>query len=194
MSKKIPLLDITSKFIKIGKGIKKIGDYSEEKRKFIQTQLDDTFTLLDSALMLVILRLGEIITNEDPYEGKFLDNDESWIHMERSVRLCENLRSTRRELKKIPTSTIDKLITVKEWDELMKIIDGLLIDEVKIGEAISKAFNSIASETRAYFDSSPTNDEAERQLFQKIINIHEEVKKLRIELITTQSRLWDEII
>ena len=85
--------------------VKKAKEFTSDERKKYREVIDNTYTMLDSAILLVLNRLGDIIMTrkrtEFVNELRGLYNFSEWEQIEKNVRLCKNLRYAGSEMTKI---------------------------------------------------------------------------------------------
>jgi hypothetical protein len=143
------LLNAINTLIEIGERVIKLPS---NERQYYRNVVRETFDVLNSALVLVINRLGSllVIPFEDDQqfnELRNLDNFQEWIQIERSVGLCEVLRAAG-----IPANSgIQDLKNV--FDELTNSLKSLM-------------------STRSAMTALPTNY---NPILEKITNILEKV-------------------
>ena len=173
--------DLIDAIGKVFAGIKVIADLSKaEKEKYRQT-FDETYLLMDSALNMVILRLGDILQKEDDAEflaeTARLEYYDDWIKTEREFRLCRSLRVAARETETLSDKLMGK-ISAKDWDTLLQIMQTTLAAEGDMAGYIANQFHDLASSAGLSGSSQP-----EVQL------MREKVASFRIALLAERQKL-----
>lgn len=142
--------DLTDALDRVGNWLNSAIQLPYNERKEYRDKLDETFTLIDTALVMVITRLSDIL---DPgHQGDFqsevrkLGDSQEWLTAERSIRLCASLRATRREMETLKEKATGK-ISVKDWDALIHEIDEIIEGEDKLAKYISKNLKELSRTT-----------------------------------------------
>ncbi len=115
-------IDLLNALDKVVIGIKSLMNLPEnERNKYYQT-MSDTHKLIDTTLVMVILRLGDVLElqpDEFLIEVTRLNNFDEWYRVERELRLCSQLRRLRNTTERIRHKLTGK-IAVKDWDGLLE--------------------------------------------------------------------------
>jgi hypothetical protein len=166
--------------------VKKAKGIPSVERKKYRAMLDDTYTMLDSALLLVLNRLGNIIMEDDQSEFvselQGLYNFAEWDRIEREVRLCKNLRYVDNEMVKI-WEKLKLQISVRDQKVLETFMTQILEqDEAALAYIINESLKDLASLS--------IEAEKSKKGFKKAINAvikkKESMKKVRQKLITLE--------
>ena len=126
--------------------ISKLNEIPIKTRKKYIEVIDETMTLLDSALLLVIHRLGELLQLADDEFRKQLsqiDYEGQWMDMERSIRLCKNLRLSMTEMSNVMNSLLAE-IALSRKDEVSRSLSNLLAAEAELAGIISSLLRELA--------------------------------------------------
>lgn len=134
--------DLLNALEKVVTGIKSLMNLPEnERNKYYQT-MDDTYKLIDTTLVMVIIRLGDILefqSDEFLIEVTRLSNYDDWYRAERELRLCRQLRRVRNDTERIRYQLPGK-IAVTDWDSLLKEMQNLLTNEDELAFFLSSKF------------------------------------------------------
>lgn len=165
----------------------------EEREKY-RRALDETFTLLDSGILLVYSRLGDILiaARQDNSDGgrnhlvkqlAALGNVEAWETLNRDVRLCRNLRETSREMEGLFRRLRGKL-SVQDQAGLELLIRALLEGEGRLADWIGLKLQSLSALT----DKAKSNPD---QVIKVLENTREALRTERMKLIRLQTEMYD---
>ncbi len=160
---------------KVVAGIKGISNIPTQAREEIRDTLSDTFKMLDSTINVVIFRLSEILRISDEIDFKEavqnLPYDEKWKAVEREMRLCSSLRHSIVEWKR-PKSSFINHISTSDWNEAVRLMEGILNNETALAGYIAGTFSGLLSEFNMYnYEFTTTAD------FGKIKNKIQEIRK-----------------
>jgi|SRR5262245_8599735 len=150
--------DVIDALEKVGKALVSLKNIPKEKRERYLTAVTDAFTLLDSAVTLVIIRLGDVAASENEAELSSellrLDSSKEWLAIERDVRLCRNLRIAHAEVDSFVLSFMVKL-SGRDWDNVRCLVDRVLEREGELADFIASSLSHLAGFARAQ-TSDPT--------------------------------------
>lgn len=166
--------------------IKKVKEIPSDERKKYRVVLDDTYTMLDSALLLVLNRLGDIIMVDDQSEFvselQGLYNFAEWDRIERDVRLCTNLRYADSEIVK-NWENLKAHISVKDQKVIKTFMTQILKqDEATLAYMINESLKDLASLSIEAEKSKKGFEKAMNTVIKK----KESMKKVRQRLITLE--------
>jgi hypothetical protein len=108
----------------------KVVKMSSNERQLYRDVVEKTFELLDGAVVLVILRLGDVLVKAKTDKDEFLmelgklDNFEEWLSTERKVGLCSQLKASGCEMDSLWTGLKDRL-SLKNRDDLQRLIESV---------------------------------------------------------------------
>lgn len=115
--------DLMDDLDKVGSWLKSATNLPKSERDAYRDRLDETYTAIDTAFVIVIARLRDILDPEHAdrfdFEVRNLETTKEWIEVEQKVRLCASLRATRKEM--------STLAGTSEWDNLKGQLDPLLV-------------------------------------------------------------------
>jgi hypothetical protein len=163
-------IKIFSDFLSLIEGIAKdvatLAKLPERERKRHMAVLDETLVLLDSALLLIINRLGDIMheaEREPPNAfaeelGK-LSNTQEWMRIERDVRLCSNLRAAGRELNSL-AGRLSGRVSLKDQSSFNTLIWQVLEGEGRLADFVSHSLSSLAAMADSAAQSAEEFDKA----------------------------------
>jgi len=140
--------DMLDTLAKIGGGIKALANLPKSKREKYRETLAETYRLIDVTLNMVINRLWDILREKD--DQKFLQeviNLEyypSWYEAERSFRLCQALRASKRETETMRSELVGRM-SAKDWDALLGQMQAVLTAENQVANYIGHKFLRLAT-------------------------------------------------
>jgi len=151
-----------------------------ERERYRQTMAEN-YRLIDTTLNMIVIRLGDILlpVNEPNFvqEVASLDNFGDWMRTEREFRLCQSLRAALREMQNF-SGQIKAVVSVKDIDALLAMMEGTTAAEGEVAEFISVRFRELASAAR-----TPGIDAA------GIDKLRKDVKSFRDALLRERQRL-----
>jgi len=126
--------DAVSIVKEIGSGVVNLASLPKNRREHYHAIVDETFTLLDHALLCVIHRLADCVRIQKEYgdaafmtELRSLQSVSDWEKIERDVRLCHSLRKASGEMRGLISNIGDKLSlsdTGKFWYLVNVVLEG----------------------------------------------------------------------
>lgn len=141
--------DIIDSLSKIFSTIKSIANLPKENREEIRAKLGETFTMLNTSLNMVIIRLGDIlrITDENNFRMELsqLSFNSAWINAEREFRLCQALKHALSEWEGLSASLV-KTISTKDWEELKGYMKQILGNEWELADFIANKFSQFQAQ------------------------------------------------
>ena len=146
--------DMLDSVEQLGKGIQALKDLPPKDRDRYRRVIGETYSLLDSALTMVINRLGDVtyVDDDDEFsrEVRALDNVTEWTQLERDVRLCSNLRATGREMRTL-WERLKGRITLKNQGDFDQLVYQCLEQgEGELADFINASLGRLATaETQA---------------------------------------------
>lgn len=170
----------------ISNGVKKVNEFTRDERKKYRKLIDESYILLDSAILLIINRLGDLLNEEEEHEFrdklKELNNVTEWYDLERDVRLCKNLRYARCEMDRL----LDKLkqyVSVSDPKTLNLLIYSIFEAEDKLANYIGQSLDNLASMHIEDYDIAK----------KEVQKIRDGLKEIRGKLITQQVEILKSI-
>lgn len=170
---------------KVVDGLKTIAGLPKAEREKYRQVMEEIYTLIDTTLNMVIIRLGDILLLRD--DGKFLgevsklDNYHEWLEAERQFRLCRSLRVALSEAQRLSGKLSGKLST-RDWDALLDQMRSILQTEGELAVYIGKRFEALA----IYANTISTPDKVR----ERITKFRKALKKEREQLIQQNSVLY----
>jgi hypothetical protein len=144
--------DLISVLGKIVSGLNLLTDIPRKDRDELRQKLDETYRLLDTALSMIIMRLGDILLmqtdSEFLQETAKLKNTHEWLQVEREVRLCQSLRRFVKDMESLKGQLAAKLtrsVGQRDWDVLVVQVPLILGLENVLGDYISQEFAQLAN-------------------------------------------------
>ena len=175
---------------KAANSFKKLTSLPKDERDEYREKLNETFTLLDTTLTLLIIRLGDVMLQEDDYEFRSelerLDNYDDWLRIERDVRLCRNLKITAREMETIRKRLVGKL-AFHDWDDLVGYIREILLGEQELANFVSRSLFQLAT-------MEAQSDQELTQARKAVKEFRTELRTQRRLLISFENKLLEEVI
>ena len=170
--------------MELGKAAVALKDVPDKQREHYREIIDETYSLLDSALMLIIRRLGDLLLIEETDKARFanelkrLDNYGEWEQLERDVRLCRPLRAASREMESIHTKLKDK-ISIKDRESLDHLIRYILREgEGSLANFISSSLYELSTKLDEACDRSEVYKRAIDAVHKTRDTLREERKRL----------------
>lgn len=164
----------------------------EKERCRYRDLIDETFRLLDTALLLIITRLGHILNVADkPDEAEFwqelrgLGNEQDWLKLERDVRLCSNLRAASRQMAHLEDSLKGRLV-VKDPQAFGRLVWQVLEGEGSLADFIQHLMADLAA-LGAGATTAPAAFETAQS---KVRTAREALLEKRHQLITQQLEVF----
>ena len=175
----------------LGKGIKALTDLPEKDRNRYREVIGETYSLLDSALTMVINRLGDISHIEKDQEFlqsvRELDNLAEWTQLERDVRLCSNLRTAGREMS-ILWNKLKGRVTLRNQDDFFRLVYHCLEQgEGKLADHINSSLEQLSAAGAA------ATPEVVKELRGDVISIRRVLQEERRLLIEKELSLYSSI-
>lgn len=171
----------------IGNGIVNLSSLPAKRRKHYHEIVDDTFTLLDHAILCVIQRLSDCIRIHREYgsetflkEIQSLQSVNDWEKIERDVRLCQSLRQSGEQMRHLISNIGDK-VSLSDMTKFWNLVNCVLEGETTMANQIAHMLESLSNMS----DASVAFDETTQCLA--------ELKALRLNLITSQVEIMQQI-
>jgi len=179
--------DAVSIVKEIGTGIASIASFPAKKREQYYVIVDETFTLLDHALLCVIQRLSDCTRTQREYgdvafmtELRSLQSVSDWEKIERDVRLCQALRKASGDMRNL-MSNIGSKLSLSDMTKFWQLVNIVLEGETTMANQIANMLYSLSNLS----DPSDALNETNACL--------QELKNLRLELIEAQVELMKQI-
>jgi hypothetical protein len=142
---------------KLGGLVRDAVDLPRRQRQKYLDAVTEAFTLLQAALSMVHLKLGDLLHVQDDNElnaqqkrRRFvqelanLDNSEQWLQLEREVALCRSLRVVSTTLDGAANQLLDS-ISVEDGHAIWDLITEILERERYLAVYISRTFEQLAA-------------------------------------------------
>lgn len=179
--------DAVSIVKEIGNGIISLSSLPKNRREHYHAIVDETFTLLDHALLCVIQRLADCIRIQKEYgdaafmtELRSLQSVSDWEKIERDVRLCRSLRKSSGEMRHLISNIGDKL-SLSDMGKFWNLVNVVLEGETTMANQIANMLYHLSN----LADPSEALDTTGECL--------NSLKTLRRELIETQVELMKQV-
>ena len=137
------LSDSVSVLSEIGNGIVRLYSIPEERRKHYHSIVDETFTVLDHAVLCVIQRLSDCLRIRDEYgdaafmiDIRALQSVSDWEKIERDVRLCHGLRQAGNNMRHV-ISNIGDSISLSDKNHFWQLVNVVLEGETTLANQIA---------------------------------------------------------
>jgi len=185
------VLDAAERFFKLVVGLKDVG--REERKRYYET-IEETYRLLDTSLLLVVTRLGDIVNKgAEGRQGEAiaalvsLDNPDWWYAVEREFGLCSNLRRLRSEMDTL--AALPGPQVVQDWQDLKAMIDRILNSERDLADYIAYTLRNLA----AAGNGSGLSEAAYRQAIDAARQARDGMVAQRRDLIRQQRDIMERI-
>jgi hypothetical protein len=129
----------------------------KNEREYYRKTVNDTFLLLDSAITIVVNRLGNILSYP-PSELYHLNEFREWEEIGRKVSLCHSLRSAGREMDSIIGKLTGRLSLQNE--ELHSLIKTVIEGEGGFAMFISNSLSDLTDMAYEVSSSKKSYDDA----------------------------------
>lgn len=143
---------------KVAKAVIALKNIPKQERQRYKEAVKDSYTLMNSAVNLVFLRLGDILLldtkGEFLKEVRRLDNTQEWLQLERDVRLCNKLREVHGEIDNFVLTRMLVRLGSRDWDNVRQLVDELLEREGTLADYISASLKKLAGQASAASRSS----------------------------------------
>jgi hypothetical protein len=141
--------DVIDAIEKIANALVALKNIPVRKRQKIQDAVKDSFTLLNSAVNIVLHRLGDISYHESDSDFRNdlrrLDNLEEWRDLEREMRMCRSLREVHGEIDGFTLSLMPLRLGSRDWHQVRTLVDQVLEREGELADYISRALRRLAA-------------------------------------------------
>ena len=141
--------DVIDAIEKIANALVALKNIPVRKRQKIQDAVKDSFTLLNSAVNIVLHRLGDTSYHESDTDFRNdlrrLDNLEEWRDLEREMRMCRSLREVHGEIDGFTLSLMPLRLGSRDWDQVRTLVDQVLEREGELADYISRALKRLAA-------------------------------------------------
>jgi len=182
--------DLVDVLGKVANGLKALSALPKAERDKYRETLDETYGLIDAALNMVIIRLGDVLLYEKDHEFVAevakLDNMPDWLETERRVRICSRLRAAKRETTTLRRNLAGQLST-NDWDSLLDNMEAILRTEGELAEFISTRFSKLSQSVDGVADQ-PQKVQAARE---EVKRFREALKLERRCLIEQETQLYE---
>jgi len=176
--------DLVDVLGKVANGLKTLSALPKAERDEYRQTLDETYSLIDAALTMVIIRLGDVLLYEkdDEFVAEVakLGNIPEWYATERSLRICSRLRVAVRETETLRGKLAGTLST-NDWDSLLDNMKAILKTEHQLADFIGERFSKL-SQSVANVGGQP----------QKVQTARENVTRFRDALMLERRRLIEQ--
>ena len=176
--------DLVDVLGKVADGLKTLAGLPKAEREKYRETLDETYGLIDAALNMVIIRLGDVLLYEKDAEFAAevakLDNIPEWYDTERGLRICSRLRVAVRETETLRGRLAGTLST-NDWDSLLDNMRAILATEGELAEFIGRQFSTLSRSVAGSVGQ-----------LQKMQAIREDVNRFRDALKLERRRLIEQ--
>lgn len=178
--------DVIDALEKVGKAVLSIKNIPARQRKRYQDAVKDAFTLLNSAVNLVLHRLGDVLLadtkKEFVTELRRLDNSKEWWKLEREVRLCRKLREVHPEIDGFTLTKMPLRLGSRDWNSVRILVDQILEREGELADYISSRLTRFAGMASKAGRSSKESDRARKS----ISRARKALEKERVRLLSAE--------
>jgi len=181
------LSDAVSVLSEIGGGIVRLSSLPSERRSHYHSIVDETFTVLDHALLCVIQRLSDCMRIHSEYganafmiDVRALQSVNDWEKLERDVRLCHSLRKAGGEMRHLMSNLNDR-ISLSDMNKFWQLVNVVVKGETTLDNQIANMLYQLSHIS----DAEIALDE--------ITSCLKELKNLRSVLIASQVDIMRQI-
>lgn len=183
--------DLIDALGKVAEGIKTLANIPKNEREKYRQVMDDTYRLIDTTLNMVIIRLGDILHQDEAnflLEVAKLDNYQEWSQVEREFRLCLSLRVALREMETLSGKLVGKMST-KDWDALLNQLRSILGAEDDVANFIAMRLSVLAG---SVINVAP-GTQASSTVRNQVTAFREGLKKERQLLIQQEIEMYPKV-
>jgi hypothetical protein len=142
--------DLITMLERLAKDVAAIEKLPEKERKKAFRVIDETFRLLDQAILLMATRLGDVLLEarrqskvELAYELQRLGNDREWLQIERDVRLCNSLREASVEWRRL-LNRLGQRLVLRDHKNFGVLVGDILEGERTLADFISASLKRLS--------------------------------------------------
>ena len=142
---------------KLGGWIVNAAQIPKRQREKYLAAVTEAFTLLDTALVMVQMKLGDLLHIQNDFEldtaGKKrrfvqdlanLDNTEAWLRLERELSLCRSLRIVSRDMDYAAQEVLNT-VALNDRRAVEELISDIFERERFLAEYIGNSFEKLAA-------------------------------------------------
>jgi hypothetical protein len=178
--------DVIDALQKVGEAIISIKNIPKAQRKRISLAVEESFTLLNSAINLVLHRLGDLLSEDSRSEFirelKKLDNDREWWELERDVHLCRGLREAHPEIDSFRLSKMPLRLGSRDWENVRVLVDEVLEREGELAKFIGRKLSTLS----AMAEQAKSSDEGYKKTIASIKRVQRKLRKDRKRLLASE--------
>ncbi len=136
---------------KIGNIVISAGEIPGQTRRKYAEAVEETYGLIQTAVNLVYLRLGDLLNTKPNKEflerASALDNIQEWWELERKIGLCSNLRLVHSEMDRLALSALFRW-SKTDLKKVRSLVDEILEREGQLARFLSRHLQRLAQEAR----------------------------------------------
>ncbi len=135
---------------KVASGLKTLVNLPIDVREKYRQTIDDTYRMIDITLNMIIIRLGDILLDDENnfIQGTIeLGNYGDWLRAEREFRLCKSLRALVEETETLREKLVGALST-RDWDALVDQLRTIFLTETELAGFIGEQFEAISNSAK----------------------------------------------
>jgi len=172
----------------------KLARLPKNERDYYRMKVDETYRLFDEVIMLMMNRLGTIISIVDSNEEEFfrqlrlLNNVEECVQRERDVRLCKPISDALREMESILPKIKAKL-SLQDDDEVGRMFAVMASGRGSFADYITESLKTLTELEERQPHSHQRYLEAREVVKKK----YDEFRQKRKELIGAEMELYDAV-
>lgn len=164
------------------------GGVPGARRKRYLQAVQDAYQLLNTAMNLVLVRLGDLSLEKKKgfLDGlAALDNIHEWLAIERQLKLCSSLRATHTEL---DTAILRmSFLRGRDWDKMRVLVDEVLEREGSLADFITKKLSSLSKRA----SKAAKSPEEYKRARQAVARVRATVAKERERLMRSETAFLD---
>jgi hypothetical protein len=172
----------------------KLANLPKNERDYYRMKVDETYRLFDEVIMLMMNRLGTILSIDESEEEEFfrqlrlLNSVEEWVQKERDVRLCKPVSDALREMHSILPKIKAKLSLQDDY-EVRKMFGMMGVGRASFADYITDSLK-ILTELEEHQPHSHQRYLEAREVVKKK---YDEFRQKRKELIGAEMELYDAV-
>jgi hypothetical protein len=185
--------DVIDALEKVCKAVIAITEIPKSQRQKIVLAVEESFTLLNSAINLVIHRLGDLLLEDSKElfikDLRRLDNHHEWSDLEREMRLCRRLREVHSEIDSFTLRTMPLRMGSKDWKNVRVLVDEILEREGELASFISRKLSALSDLAK----EAKSSDDGYKKTVRTIKRVRTRLRRERQRLIEAELTFLESI-
>jgi hypothetical protein len=169
----------------------KVAKLPESERQIYRDKIDEVFRLLDQAIIIVMNRLGILLSISEDQKPKFIEglrqlyNVTEWNEIEGVIMLCKPIREAIREMEAFWGKAKSELF-LKNPDNVISQLQNLTSGRFALASYIADSLRSLA-------EMADTPDQDFKKMQGAVKAKYDELREKRRQLVLSESNLFDAV-